>query len=104
MSEEDAASSVPEEGPTATGEGEDAVESEAPSDPEEEKNDEVNKYISGKSFRTYHANIAFIQKLLPSLKQKMSETQRKKHTIDYRTRKIYCRFPYTISNVYQINL
>ena len=44
MSEEDAASSVPEEGPTATGEGEDAVESEAPSDPpapeEEGKNDE----------------------------------------------------------------
>ena len=43
MSEEDAASSVPEEGPTATGEGEDAVESEAPFDPapeEEEKNDE----------------------------------------------------------------
>ena len=43
MSEEDATSSAPEEGPTATGEGEDAVESEAPFDPapeEEEKNDE----------------------------------------------------------------
>ena len=43
MSEEDAASSVPEEGPAAAGEGEETVESEAPpSDPapEEEKNDD----------------------------------------------------------------
>ena len=42
MSEEVATSSVPEEGPTATGVGEETVESEAPSDPapeEEEKND-----------------------------------------------------------------
>lgn len=43
------------------------------------------KYISGKSFRTYHANIAFLQKILPSLKNKKimhSEASRKKHTIE----------------------
>ena len=40
------------------------------------------KYISGKSFRTYHANIAFLQKILPSLKIKMSESERKKHTVE----------------------
>ena len=48
------------------------------------------KYISGKSFRTYHANITFLQKILPSLKDisdtsntsNTSESQRKKHTIE----------------------
>jgi len=39
-------------------------------------------YISGKSFRTYHANITFIQKILPSLSYPMTESQRKKHSID----------------------
>lgn len=39
-------------------------------------------YISGKSFRTYHANIAFVQKIIPSLTKPMTELQRKKHVID----------------------
>lgn len=39
-------------------------------------------YISGKSFRTYHANIAFLQKILPSLKISMTESERKKHSIE----------------------
>jgi len=38
--------------------------------------------ISGKSFRTYHANLAFLQKILPSLKENMSKAQRKKHIIE----------------------
>lgn len=37
--------------------------------------------ISGKSFRTYHANIAFIQKILPSVEKEMTEAQRKKYVI-----------------------
>ena len=40
------------------------------------------KYISGKSFRTYHANLAFIKKTLPILKTRSSETQRKKDVIE----------------------
>ena len=39
-------------------------------------------YISGKSFRTYHANIAFLQKILPSVNTEMTKAQRKKYTID----------------------
>lgn len=39
-------------------------------------------YISGKSFRTYHANIAFLQKILPSLKTNMTEYERKKHSVE----------------------
>ena len=38
-------------------------------------------YISSKSFRTYHANIAFLQKIMPSVNTNMTESQRKKHTI-----------------------
>ena len=37
--------------------------------------------ISGKSFRTYHSNIAFIQKILPSLEKPMTEKERKKYVI-----------------------
>jgi DNA topoisomerase-1 len=40
------------------------------------------KYISSKSFRTYHANIAFLQKIIPSINEKMSNSERKKHTIE----------------------
>ena len=39
-------------------------------------------YISGKSFRTYHANLAFLQKILPSLKTNMIESERKKHCVE----------------------
>jgi len=37
--------------------------------------------ISGKSFRTYHSNIAFIQKILQSLEKDMTEKERKKYVI-----------------------
>lgn len=37
--------------------------------------------ISGKSFRTYHSNIAFIQKILPSLENDIVEKERKKYVI-----------------------
>ena len=40
------------------------------------------KYISSKSFRTYHANITFLQKILPYINVKMSESQRKKQTVE----------------------
>ena len=39
-------------------------------------------YISSKSFRTYHANIAFVQKILKSMQKNTSETYRKKHVIE----------------------
>lgn len=38
--------------------------------------------ISGKSFRTYHANLAFLQNILPSLNENISESQRKKNIVE----------------------
>ena len=44
--------------------------------------------ISGKSFRTYHANLAFLQKILPSIKGNSlntiynTESKRKKHIVE----------------------
>ena len=43
---------------------------------------EFDENISVKTFRTYHANIIFIQKILPYLHEDVSENQRKKHTVD----------------------
>ena len=40
------------------------------------------KYISCKSFRTYHANIAFLQKILSSINLNMSESERKRNSMD----------------------
>ena len=40
------------------------------------------KYVSCKSFRTYHANLEFIRNVLPSIHIEMSESKRKKHMIE----------------------
>ena len=40
------------------------------------------KHISGKSFRTYHANITFLKHISPFLDTDVSETQRKKNIIE----------------------